>query len=256
MRTISSRYLLPMKRIAGIFILFTAPAAMANNLEETILKYFDNRLSRLTCSVRFKAFVDQNRDSFPPLSREHPTSVRVDKQKVILDGKKVSLGVSYLQVLIEAPPVYVQTLLETPEWYQSLYALDRSAYMGPPTESGSFKAHIYKKLPVVPNQEFVLAYSRIISGELWFQRARLHEDRCNFALRDNLRILEPVAGGVIYREISFVYPLKWWARALYPAVKGAMKKELNRIASVLKCTAEKRLPFTKEIANDCWAACI
>lgn len=245
-----------LKKVAGIFVLCTAPVAMANNLEETVLKYFDSRLNLLTCPIKFKEFVEQNTDCFPTVSREHPTSVRVNKQKVILDGKKVALGVSYLQVLIEAPPVYVQTLLETPEWYQSLYALDRSAYMGPPTENGSFKAYIYKKIPVIPNQEFVLDYSRTVLGELWFQRGRLHEDRRNFALRDNLRVLEPVPGGVILREISFVYPLKWWARALYPAIRGVMKKELSQIAAVLKCAAEKRLPFTKEIANACWAVCI
>jgi hypothetical protein len=245
-----------MKKIIPILVLLiVVPAVWAGNSNQDILGYFDSRLSHLTCCEAFREFVDQNNHIFPQLSGEQPISVRVEKKKVIINQKKVSVGISYVQVYIEAPLEYIQTLLETPEWFQALYSLDRSAYIGPRAVDGTFKARIYKKVPVIPNQEFILSFSSITSGSIWFQRGRLLEDRGNFALRDNLKILEPVQGGVVYREISFVYPLKWWARALSSVVQGTMKKELKQMARALKCTAEKSHPFTEEKAASCWATC-
>lgn len=245
-----------MKKIIPILVLImTVSAVWAGNSSQDILRYFDSRLSYLTCAETIRKFVDRNAHVFPQFSREQPISIRVEKKKVKINRKKVSVGISYVQVYIEAPSEYVQMLLETPEWFQALYSLDRSAYMGPRAADGTFKARIYKKVPVIPNQEFVLSFSSTTSGDMWFQRGRLLEDRGNFALRDNLKILEPVQGGVVYREISFVYPLKWWARALSSVVQGTMRKELKQMARAFKCTAEKSHPFTEEKATSCWAAC-
>lgn len=223
-----------------------------SEFESSIMEYFDQRLDELTDVTAFKNFVDSHPHYFPEASFDDPVRVTVSKEHVRIGRKKIKIGTSYLQVVIKAKPELMRQLMESPHWYRDIYDLDRDAALGSVGEDGSFKAHIFKRVPVIPNQDYILSFSCTSQGNLWFQRATLVEDLKDFALRDNLKIIEPVDGGVVFREISFVYPLGWLARALSGVARKTMVKELKVMGNAIKCIAEKGLPFEPDVAASCW----
>jgi len=237
----------------GVLVLLTTCLSLpGNDFHDEVMRYFDQRLLELTEPGVFEAFIAKHPNYFPPKSDAHPVHVVVEKEHTRIGGKKVGLGVSYLQVFIAAEPAYVRQLMESPQWYRHIYDLDRDATYGPINGDGTFKAHIYKKVPVIPNQDYILSFSCVSRGDLWFQRATAIEDRKAFALRDNLKIVHPVEGGTLFREVSFVYPLSWWARALSGVARKTMIKELRIMGNAIKCIAEKGSPFDAEFAAACW----
>ena len=65
------------------------------------------------------------------------------------------------------------------------------------------------------------------------------KDEKKFALRDNVKIVEPNGQGAIVREISLFFPLRWWARLFSGTVRKITIKELAKINKSIKCAAEK-----------------
>ncbi len=242
-----------MKRLLvfGLFLLASGILA-GSEFRTAVMELFDLRLSELAGVEAFDNFVNAHPDYFPAMSAERPVHAVVEKEHVRIGRKKIKIGTSYLQVFMKAEPAYVRQMMESPHWYKDIYDLDRDATMGSVGEDGSFEAHIFKKVPVIPNQDYILTFSCETHGDFWFQRATLLEDRKDFALRDNLKILQPVDGGVVYREVSFVYPLGWLARALSGMARKTMIKELKIMGNALKCIAEKGAPFESEFAASCW----
>ncbi len=237
--------------ISVVFLLMTGVLA-GSVFRDAVMTYFDQRLGVLLNDGVFTGFVSEHPEFFPEVSAARPVHVVVEKEHVRIANKKIGIGVSYLQVFIEGEPDYLRQMMESPHWYKHIYNLDRDASLGPVGENGVFKAHIFKKVPVIPNQDYILAFSRESRGDLWFQRATAIEDRKDFALRDNLKVIQPVAGGVVFRELSFVYPLNWWARALSGAAHKTMIKELRIMGNAIKCITEKGAPFEVEFAASCW----
>jgi hypothetical protein len=216
------------------------------------MAYFDSRLDELTGVAAFDDFVKTHPQYFPEISFENPVYVVVDKERVRIGKKKIKIGTSYLQVVIKGDPAFLRLMMESPHWYKDIYDLDGEASLGSVGEDGCFKAHIFKKVPVISDQDYILSFSCRSLENLWFQRATLVEDLKDFALRDNLKILQPVEGGVVYREVSYVYPLGWLARALSGMARKTMIKELKIMGNSIKCIAEKGLPFEPSFAASCW----
>lgn len=235
----------------GIISLFCL-TLVGRDFETQVMAHFDRHLDALEELEAFEAFIEAHPEYFPAVSFDEPVHVSVNKEYARIDGKRIKIGTSYLQVVLRAEPSVVRQLMESPQWYRDIYDLDRDAFMGPVSEDGSFQAHIYKKVPVIPNQDYVLSFSRRVIGDVWFQRATLKEDFKDFALRDNLKILQRVEGGIVFREVSYVYPLGWLARALSGMARKTMVKELKVMGNALKCIAEKGLPFDPRYAAACW----
>lgn len=198
----------------------------------------------------FGAFCDQNPDIFS--TDGEGTRILVRKERLILGGKSITIGAAYTQVLIRTPIKQLVRYLESPSWFRALYNLDADACMEGDTGQDAFRARIFKRVPLLPNQDFVLGFSSRQSEGFWFQRARLVEDRKGFAVRDNLKILEAVEKGTVYREISFIYPRKWWARAGGPTFRKVMRRELKHLARALACIVEGHPELDSEAAAECW----
>ena len=242
-----------MKRLCSILILLLMGGVLiGRDFKSSVMEYFDSRLDGLTGVAAFETFVQDHPHYFPEISFENPVHVVVDKERVRIGKKKIKIGTSYLQVVIEGDPAFLRQMMESPHWYKDIYDLDNEASLGSVEEGGRFKAHIFKKVPVISDQDYILTFWSRSIDNLWFQRATLVEDLKDFALRDNLKILQPVEGGVVYREVSFVYPLGWLARALSGMARKTMIKELKIMGNAIKCIAEKGLPFDPTFAESCW----
>src|SRR5690606_15004135 len=149
------------------------------------------------------------------------------------------------------------TLWATPELFQKIYDLDAESTVAesePKQKSPKqFKARIFKKIPAIEDQDYVLEYTIIEKKPYTFIRAKLVEDRKKFALRDNLKVLEENADGMVIREISHLYPLKWYERMLGPTDLSTMKKEHNKISVIEKCLVQesKTFPPTDDDIKKC-----
>ncbi len=195
----------------------------------------------------------------------------VTKREVQVGGETYTLGVGYRQVFIHAPMAKVCEVLQSPGLFQDLFGLSQDAQIpqdsnasgfpkSPDTltnsnsskgcEQFSFKARITKKVPVVDDQDFVLAYDSAREGDFWFQRARPVEDHKKFALRDNLVVLTKVNEGTLLREVSYVYILRAMLRIFGPQVRSVTQGELEIISRAQKCAAEAH-SLSKETLIDC-----
>lgn len=188
-----------------------------------------------------------------------PLDVTVKKQDIIIEGRRWTLGRSYMRVLIKSPIDRVKKLLTSPKDFQSIYHLDAPTFVGDEfkkeaTSSGDFLARIYKEVPILEDQDYILSYRSFQQGVFWFQRASLAKDLKNFALRHSIQILQPIDNNTtIFREISLVYLLRWYLRLLGPQVRGVVKGELQKIAKSLKCIAESSTNDLQAASQKCWS---
>jgi len=208
--------------------------------------------------------IQSHPEGFERFRRQHPNLfprdecgewVMVRKEKLQLkNGESMVVGAAYSRVLIPASMQRVMRYLETPEWFQDLYDLDADAVIAHAGNAGDgcFQARIFKRVPLLPNQDFVLGFSRVQFTDVWFQRARLVQDRKQFAVRDNLKILVPKDNGVMYHEISLVYPQRWWARALGPTFRSIMRRQVRQMLVVLRCVIRSTPELQPGRARDCW----
>lgn len=181
----------------------------------------------------------------------------VDRMPIQVSGESIVLGVGYRQVFIKAKLDRVKKILNDPTLFKSLYGLTENADV--PTDKRKiaatetdFQAHIFKKVPLIPNQDYVLGYTNSTDENIWFQRAKMVEDHENFAIRDNLKAVEEVEDGVILREVSMVYVLKWWVRFFGPQMREVMTKELRKITDSMRCLSEGSAEITNASAGACW----
>ena len=244
------RRLNPLKlAFSSLFVLFCFHAAAAIPQKE-ILTAIGTKITQLETAEAWKTFVKSKPEIFPPM-KDGKSTVVVDKMTLELGGDTYTLGVGSRQMTLKADYERVKKILNTPAYWRNLYGLDADANVSEPGDV--FKARIFKKIPVVSNQDYTLEYRNFENGGVWFQRAQQESDKNEFALRDNLKALEKTPGGVIYREYSLVYVLRWYLRALGPQMRSVMQTELEKINVSMRCMAESPKPLSSELAKECGA---
>ncbi len=245
-----------MKYFIGVFLLCVQLHAAVP--EKLITENIAKKLDAISTPESWKAFVSENEKLFPKIDKESGKAfVSVQREELNIDGASVTLGVGYRQILVKAPLAKIKRILNSPELFKSLYGLDAPANVdevrGPANEPvKTFKARIYKQVPLVPNQDYTLEYSNTEGKDLFLQRAKLVKDNERFALRDNLTVLESVKEGTVIREVSIIYALRWYVRFFGPSVREVTNKELVKISDSMKCLAELNSEPTEESAADCW----
>jgi hypothetical protein len=179
----------------------------------------------------------------------------VEREDLELNDDTFTLAIGYRQVSTESKKAdFLKSLWSSPELFQKLYNLDGESKVEDPNFSKDrFKARIFKKLPAIEDQDFTLEYTTTHKANFTFIRARLVKDEAGFALRDNLKVLEETKNGMVIREISYLYPLKWYVRALGPTARSTMKTELNKVSVTEKCLTEEssHFPPSDEIIKKC-----
>jgi hypothetical protein len=230
-----------------IFVLL-ANSGYAAIPEKEIQTAIGERLNKLQSETAWREYIKTNADKFPSdFKRE---TVLVDKSPLEVAGDSFTLGIGYRQFFMKTKMERAKKIMNSPELFKDLFGLDEDSKFGEVGEV--FKARIFKKVPVLSNQDYILQYEGRTDGKIWFQRAKQAEDRKNFAIRDNLKALEEVGGGVLFREVSLVYILRWYLRAAGPQVRSIMEKEMVKLNDSVKCAAESEKPLTKELAAECW----
>jgi len=237
-------------------------AAVAVQAQQDLRSAMNARLDALANRVAWAAFVNRFPERFPPAaSTSGDGVVHAEEEDFELGGRHFAVGIGYRQVLIRAPLARVRRMLSSPDLFKDLYGLDADATVGGLTGDRierehvrEFRARILKRLPVLPDQDYMLRYSGSDDGPAWFQRVRLVEDLEGFALRANLQVLEPVNGGVVLRSISMLYPRDWLVRALTTQIRAVTRTELAKMNATERCAAENPAPrLTPAIAAACWA---
>lgn len=180
-------------------------------------------------------------------------SMVVDKDKLMINDVTYSSFVGYRQVLIKGKPEILKALWTMPELFQKAYGLDDTSKVDGPSSKDSFKARIFKKVPAIEDQDYTLRYTITEQKPFTFVRAKLDHDKNDFALRDNLKVLEETVDGLLVREISYLYPKKWYVNALGAVARSTMKTELNKISFIEKCLVEESnvYPPSDEIFKKC-----
>lgn len=230
---------------------------------EKILKNFDERLKKLTTKAKWQSYVRNNKIYWPDLTENSPTSTIVIKEDLKIDNDVYPIGVGNREAFIKTTLSKFKTFLNSPQLYQFAYGLDAPANAPervPPTTDSPLKSphefltRIFKKVPGIEDQDYTLKNKLTQEKGILFVRASLLEDRKQFALRDNLKVLEEVPGGVVIREISIVYPLRWYVRLFYGATIDIMKKEMTKISLSEKCILENdpKSILNPETSKKCW----
>jgi hypothetical protein len=228
--------------------------------EKEILDIFNERLNSLANPKSFHEFVDLHQNLFPDPLKVNP-SMEVEREELKLNDETFTLAIGYRQVATKSgtkdKAAFLKSLWATPELFQKVYNLDGESKV-PDTDDikdskNRFKARVFKKVPGIEDQDYILDYTITHQYPYTFIRAKLDKDQKGFALRDNLKVLEETKDGLIIREISYLYPLRWYVRALGPTARKTMKTELNKISLIEKCLVEESVSFppTDEIIKSC-----
>lgn len=215
-----------------------------------ILKNFNARLDKLATAQAWTKFINENPNVFPPISPDSKPSTVVTSEVLAIDNDTFTIGIGHTQSFAKTKFETYRDFLNSPQLFQFAYGLDGPSKVNDPV-GGMFLGRLQKKVPGIEDQDFTLQYRGRQIENFYFVRAPLSEDKKNFALRDNLKVLEKVSGGVIAREISIVYPLRWWVRAMSGTMKKLMKKEMTKVSQSEKCLTESE-NLQPETAKLCW----
>lgn len=212
--------------------------------EKEILEVFNQRLNNLANPESFSQFTQNHKNLFPEHKSENPSMV-VEKEKLTVNDESFTLAIGYRQVFIVSNKAdFLKKLWSTPALFQKIYDLDDKSNIDDPAATKTkFQARIFKKVPAIEDQDYTLEYTVTEKKPYTFIRAKLVKDEKGFALRDNLKVLEETKDGLIVREISYLYPLKWYVRALGPTTRSMMKDEINKVSYTEKCLVEESSTF-------------
>lgn len=237
-----------------MFLTFLSSFAFADAPTKQIESTIERRFEDLMSDEAWTSFVKNHSEYFPKIS-EVPNNVVVEKEILKIDGKSYSLGMGYRQVFLKTSLEHAKKVINAPHLFKSLFGLDEAGVIksDKALDLNNYRGRITKKIPVLPDQDYVLEYRAKQPGKIWFQRANLVPDKEDFALRDNLKSLEAVEGGVVFREIAMVYVTKWWVQVLGQQVRDIMKVELKKLNESIKCAVEhKAATLTEDQAKECW----
>lgn len=237
-----------------IFTLVSQPAH-AGVPDGAILKEMAQTLSVLHTKDGWQSFLTQRKNQCPQADQKNPLpSAIVQTQEYEIDGEKINVGISCRSQFIAAVPKIVVQVVNDPRHFQDLYGLDKPAALGPVNPDGSFQARIFKLVPGIETQDYTLEYKSHWEDETWIQSSSFVKDEKHFALRDNMKIIEPSGSGSVFKEISLFYPKRWWVRLFNSAVRKITVRELAKLNKSIKCAAEKvqsGAPMTSELAQTC-----
>jgi len=228
-----------MKRLSlSIFMILVsltqmAPLAFAKvpptKVKDEMDKFMTPFLKKSGWNEFLKKHTSQNDSSF----------VRAEEYPVEIDGEKAIVGLGFRSVHISAKPQTVVAIVNDPKYFQSLYGLDKPANISTVKADGTFDARIFKIVPGVENQDFTLNYQGHWEGPSWIGQAKMVKDEKNFALRNNIKMVEPQGDGSVYREIALFYPLRWWLKLFPGTVQKITKTEMAKLNKTIKCASEK-----------------
>jgi hypothetical protein len=242
-----------------ILFFFLGNLCHAKVPEKEILEIFNQRLNDLANPEAFKKFTESNSKLFPDIVAQNPSMV-VEKEELSLKDDTFTLAIGYRQVATakgtNTKASFLKSLWLAPELFQKIYNLDGDSKVVSEDLKESkdhFKARVYKKVPGIEDQDYILDYTITYKKPYTFIRAKLDKDQKGFALRDNLKVLEETKDSLIIREISYLYPLRWYVRALGPTARKTMKVELNKVSMIEKCLVEESQSFPPpdEIIKKC-----
>ncbi len=185
---------------------------------------------------------------------KNPFLATVDELEMKEKGSSYFVGIGLRSVFINAPPKTVVSIVNDPHFFQALFGLDKTSIVEEPKEVNHYQSRVFKLVPGIETQDFILQHDGQWEGDFWIQRAKLVRDEKGFALRDNIKIVEPFEGGSRYREVSLFYPLRWWMRLLNGVVKKETAHQMMQINKTVKCTAEKvasGIPMSQDLAKEC-----
>lgn len=235
--------------------LLVGPWAQGSKNQEKLVEKMDEIISPLESYSGWKNLAKLSPKTLVKLSAKNPGPViSVEEREVELDGKTYTIGFGIHSVFIAAGPKTVVQILTEPRYFHKLFDLDKAADQFPDRKKNSFRARIYKLVPGIETQDYVLSYRGKWKGTRWIQRARQLRDESGFALRDNIKIIEPVKGGSIHREVSIIYPLRWWARLFNGVMQKVTRRELAKVSGAIKCVAERvgpQTPMSDSLAESC-----
>lgn len=220
-------------------------------IHHDISNVFRERLDKLESVEAWTKFISDHPELFPKITGESAPSTVVTEEEIKVKDDTFSIGTGHRQSFVKTKFESYKEFLNSPQLFQFAYGLDGPTKVNDP-DGGRFLARLQKKMPGIEDQDFTLSYTSKQMGNFYFMRAPLAEDKRNFALRDNLKVLEKVADGVIAREISIVYPLRWYVRMMAGTMRNLMKDEMNKVARSEKCILEQENGLTPEAAKSCW----
>lgn len=243
-----------MIRYLILTLLVSVASYATEDIHVRLQKTMEQKLDQLVDIEKFKNFVKDNPEYFPGVSAKKPTSLIVKREEWILDNEKYPLSNGYRQIFIEGSPQTLKDLWTSPDLFSKVYELDSDGKVdGSKNTKKRFQARIYKKVPIVADQDYTLDYEVTEKEKLVFVRARLVKDNGEFALRDNFKVIEPVEGGMIVTVVDYIYPLSGIVRALGPVVRNTLRDELQKLNLLEKCFVEqgKVFPPAEEIFKTC-----
>jgi hypothetical protein len=202
----------------------------------------------------WKSFVNTHPDS----TDGNQPFVGTEDLKIKVDDENYVIGLGYRTVFISATPKTIVGIIDNPIFFQSLYGLDKPATVAATKADGTYQARIFKLVPGIETQDFTLDYQGHWDGDSWIGQAKLFKDEKDFALRNNIKIVEAKETGSIYREVALFFPLRWWMRGLFHGtVQSVTKREMIKLNKSIKCASEKvqsaGTPMTDEIGKNCFA---
>ena len=185
-------------------------------------------------------FIASHPDLFGKVDEQNPNPFLAVSDMTLKVGEdEFKIGIGARSIWIAATPKVVVQVVDNPHIFTALYGLDKPADIYPINSDGSFQAHIFKLVPGIETQDYTLSYKGFWSGDNWIQEASQVKDEKGFALRENIKIVSPNGKGALFREVSLLYPRRWWVRLLHGTAQSIFKKELGKLNRSLKCTAEK-----------------
>lgn len=234
-------------------LLLSSTLTQASVPKQEILGEFASRIQEWQKPNQWQQFIQSHTQLFPALSEAKPTYTEVTKEELKINNETFTLAICYNSALIKIDINQVKKMFTEPDKFQAIYDLSEPVAI-PGGTVDDFQGHIYKKVTGFKDQNYTLRYQASVVGDLWCQRASMVEDKGEFALRDNFKCLEKSGDSTIYREVSFLYPLDWYVRALGPQVRTRFQQEMNWLAKVVKCISEELSgkEWDSKVAPQCW----
>ena len=196
-------------------------------------------------------------------TKSNYSHVEVIDQNREIEGQTIRVGLGCRTVFILAKPSTVVTVVDSPQFFQSLYGLDKpavereitpstheitlpqnkvnadQAVQTPKNNSVPYEARIFKLVPGIETQDYTLKYESHWENLVWIGSAKMTKDAKNFAVRHNVKIIEPFENGSVYREVALFVPIRWWVKLFSGLTQKVTKQELKKLNFSIKCAAEK-----------------
>ena len=223
-----------------LITLFLFMPARASIPVDAISEKMAKIIEPLESQEGFRKFVQEHSQEFFEVSETNALpQPPVEDYIIKIGAESYRLGMGFRSIYILATPKIVVSIVDDPQYFQALYGLDKPADIFQRRPDGTFDGLVFKLVPGVETQEYILHYSSHWEDSAWIQRAKQIKDERNFAIRDNIKYLFPQGTGTVFREVSLLYPLRWWARLFPSKVRSVTSHELAKLNAAIKCAAEK-----------------